>query len=95
MTRSIEKEKESMNALEVSGLSKSFGDFRLQNVSFTLPMGCIFTDIFGPVPEKILLPNSVVSRMLTSCCAVVSSCLCISFDVVYASAFMRTESAFT
>lgn len=35
MTRSIEKEKESMNALEVTGLSKSFGDFRLQNVSFT------------------------------------------------------------
>ena len=32
MTRSIEKEKESMNALEVTGLSKSFGDFRLQNV---------------------------------------------------------------
>lgn len=31
MTRSIEKEKESMNALEVMGLSKSFGDFRLQN----------------------------------------------------------------
>lgn len=24
-----------MNALEVTGLSKSFGDFRLQNVSFT------------------------------------------------------------
>lgn len=23
-----------MNALEVTGLSKSFGDFRLQNVSF-------------------------------------------------------------
>ena len=35
MTRSIEKEKESMHALEVTGLSKSFGDFRLQNVSFT------------------------------------------------------------
>ena len=28
-----------MNALEVKGLSKSFGDFRLQNVSFTVPMG--------------------------------------------------------
>lgn len=24
-----------MNALEVTGLSKSFGDFRLQNVGFT------------------------------------------------------------
>ena len=24
-----------MNALEVTGLSKSFGDFRLENVSFT------------------------------------------------------------
>ena len=24
-----------MHALEVTGLSKSFGDFRLQNVSFT------------------------------------------------------------
>ena len=24
-----------MNALEVTGRSKSFGDFRLQNVSFT------------------------------------------------------------
>lgn len=24
-----------MNALEATGLSKSFGDFRLQNVSFT------------------------------------------------------------
>ena len=35
MTRSIEKEKESMNALEVTGLSKFFGAFRLQNVSFT------------------------------------------------------------
>ena len=28
-----------MNALEVTGLSKSLGDFRLQNVSFTVPMG--------------------------------------------------------
>jgi len=26
-----------MNALEVSGLSKSLGDFRLQNVSFAPP----------------------------------------------------------
>ena len=34
MTRSIEKEKESMNALEVSGLSKFLRDFRLQNVGF-------------------------------------------------------------
>lgn len=28
-----------MNALEVTGLSKSFVDFQLQNVSFTVPMG--------------------------------------------------------
>lgn len=28
-----------MNALEVTGLSKSLGDFQLQNVSFTVPMG--------------------------------------------------------
>ena len=28
-----------MNALEVKNLSKSFGDFALQDVSFTIPMG--------------------------------------------------------
>ncbi len=30
-----------MNALEVSGLSKSFGDFQLEDLSFALPQGCI------------------------------------------------------
>ena len=34
MTRSIEKEKESMNALEVSGLSKFLRDFRPQSAGF-------------------------------------------------------------
>lgn len=30
-----------MNALEIKNLTKSFGDFKLDNVSFTLPSGCI------------------------------------------------------
>ena len=30
-----------MNALELSGVSRSFGDFALRDVSFTLPGGCI------------------------------------------------------
>ena len=30
-----------MNALELSGVSRSFGDFRLRDVSFALPGGCI------------------------------------------------------
>lgn len=31
----------SMNALEIKSLSKSFKDFTLNNISFTLPSGCI------------------------------------------------------
>ena len=34
MTRSIEKEKESMHALEVSGHSQPLRDFRLQSAGF-------------------------------------------------------------
>jgi len=30
-----------MNALEINALTKSFGDFTLDNVSFTLPRGCV------------------------------------------------------
>ena len=30
-----------MNAVEVSGLTKKFNGFTLDNVSFTLPAGCI------------------------------------------------------
>ena len=30
-----------MNALEINGLRKSYKDFELENVSFSLPSGCI------------------------------------------------------
>ena len=31
----------SVNSIEVNGLSKRYGAFQLDNVSFTLPSGCI------------------------------------------------------
>lgn len=49
-----------MNALEVSGLSKSLGDFRLQNVSFTLPMGCAL----GLVGENGAGKSTTISLLL-------------------------------
>ena len=49
-----------MNALEVSGLSKSVGDFQLQNVGFTLPMGCAL----GLVGENGAGKSTTISLLL-------------------------------
>ena len=49
-----------MNALEVGSLSKSIGDFRLQNVGFTLPMGCAL----GLVGENGAGKSTTISLLL-------------------------------
>ena len=40
-----------MNALEINNLSKSFTDFKLDNLNLTLPSGCIL----GPVLSAVFL----------------------------------------
>ena len=42
-----------MNALEIKGLSRSFKNFELKDVSFVLPEGCIMGMVGEMVPVRV------------------------------------------